>query len=31
VVVTAVHPKITFLEQVDRAELPSDFVADIRR
>jgi phytoene dehydrogenase-like protein len=31
VVVSAVHPKITFLEQVDRAELPADFVADIRR
>jgi phytoene dehydrogenase-like protein len=31
VVVTAVHPKITFLEQLDRAELPSEFVADIRR
>jgi phytoene dehydrogenase-like protein len=31
VVVTAVHPKITFLEQVDRAELPADFVADIQR
>ncbi len=31
VVVTAVHPRITFLEQVDRAELPADFVADIRR
>jgi phytoene dehydrogenase-like protein len=31
VVVTAVHPKITFLEQLDRAELPADFVADIER
>jgi phytoene dehydrogenase-like protein len=31
VVVTAVHPKVTFLEQVDRAELPEDFVADIER
>jgi phytoene dehydrogenase-like protein len=30
-VVTAVHPKITFLEQIDRAELPADFVADIQR
>ena len=29
VVVTAVHPKITFLEQLDRAELP-DFTADPR-
>jgi hypothetical protein len=26
-VVSAVHPKLTFLEQVDRAELP-DFTAD---
>src|SRR5919109_2147766 len=31
VVVTAVHPKITFLEQVDRAELPAEFVTDIHR
>jgi phytoene dehydrogenase-like protein len=31
VVVTAVHPKITFLGQLDRAELPADFVADIER
>jgi phytoene dehydrogenase-like protein len=31
VVVTAVHPKITFLEQLDRAELPADFVADLQR
>jgi phytoene dehydrogenase-like protein len=30
-VVAATHPKITFLEQVDRAELPADFVADIER
>jgi phytoene dehydrogenase-like protein len=29
VVVTAIHPKITFLEQIDRAELPGDFVDDI--
>ena len=29
VVVTAVHPKITFLEQLDRAELPAGFVNDI--
>ena len=27
VVVAATHPKITFLEQIDRAELPADFVA----
>src|SRR4029450_5827599 len=31
VVVAATHPKITFLEQVDRAALPADFVADIER
>jgi phytoene dehydrogenase-like protein len=31
VVVSAVHPKLTFLEQVDRAELPDDFVADLER
>ncbi len=30
VVVTAIHPKITFLEQLDASELPTDFVADIR-
>ena len=30
VVVAATHPKITFLEQVDRTELPDDFVADIQ-
>ncbi|MEX0990227.1 MAG: NAD(P)/FAD-dependent oxidoreductase [Actinomycetota bacterium] len=29
VVVTACHPKITFLQQLDREELPSDFVHDI--
>ncbi len=29
VVVTAIHPKITFLQQIDRADLPADFVADI--
>jgi phytoene dehydrogenase-like protein len=29
VVVTAIHPKITFLRQIDRSELPEDFVADI--
>ena len=28
-VVTAIHPKITFLEQLDRSELPADFVDDI--
>jgi phytoene dehydrogenase-like protein len=28
-VVTAVHPKITFLEHLDRTELPEAFVADI--
>jgi phytoene dehydrogenase-like protein len=30
-VVAATHPRITFLEQVDRAELPAEFVADIQR
>jgi phytoene dehydrogenase-like protein len=30
-VVTAVHPKITFLGQLDRRDLPGDFVADIER
>jgi phytoene dehydrogenase-like protein len=29
VVVTACHPKITFLRQVDRVELPPEFVDDI--
>jgi phytoene dehydrogenase-like protein len=29
IVVTAVHPGITFLQQLDRAELPAEFVADI--
>jgi phytoene dehydrogenase-like protein len=28
-VVTAIHPKITFLEQIDRVDLPADFVDDI--
>ncbi|MGH2693623.1 MAG: phytoene desaturase family protein [Actinomycetota bacterium] len=28
-VVTAIHPKITFLEHLDRDELPEDFVDDI--
>ncbi|MFC6084480.1 phytoene desaturase family protein [Sphaerisporangium aureirubrum] len=31
VVVAATHPRITFLEQVERAELPDDFVTDIER
>jgi phytoene dehydrogenase-like protein len=30
-VVTAVHPKIAFLEHLDRADLPEDFVRDIER
>ena len=30
VVVTACHPKITFLEQIDASELPEPFVSDIR-
>jgi phytoene dehydrogenase-like protein len=29
VIVTAIHPKITFLQQIDRSELPAEFVADI--
>jgi phytoene dehydrogenase-like protein len=29
VIVTACHPQITFLKQIDRAELPDDFVQDI--
>ena len=29
VLVTAIHPKITFLQQIDRKELPPDFVRDI--
>jgi phytoene dehydrogenase-like protein len=29
ILVTAIHPKITFLEQIDRKELPPDFVRDI--
>jgi phytoene dehydrogenase-like protein len=28
-VVTAVHPRITFLQQLDRSELPASFVSDI--
>jgi phytoene dehydrogenase-like protein len=30
-VVAATHPRITFLEHVDRAELPEEFVTDIER
>jgi phytoene dehydrogenase-like protein len=30
-IVTTVHPKITFLDQIDRHELPPDFVQDIER
>ncbi|HEX2050290.1 MAG TPA: NAD(P)/FAD-dependent oxidoreductase [Actinomycetota bacterium] len=30
-VVTAVHPKIAFLEHLDRSELPDDFVRDVER
>jgi phytoene dehydrogenase-like protein len=29
VVVTACHPKVTFLQQLDRQELPAEFVRDI--
>jgi phytoene dehydrogenase-like protein len=28
-VVTAIHPKITFLEQIERSQLPTTFVEDI--
>jgi phytoene dehydrogenase-like protein len=31
VVVTAIHPKISFLDLIDRHELPADFVWDIER
>ena len=31
VVIAATHPKITFLDQLDRSELPADFVDDIER
>jgi len=31
VVVTAIHPTITFLRQIERKELPDDFVHDIER
>jgi phytoene dehydrogenase-like protein len=30
-IVTTVHPKITFLDQIDKHELPADFVQDIER
>src|SRR5262245_59066559 len=30
-IVTTIHPKITFLDQIDRGELPADFVQDIER
>jgi len=28
-VITAIHPKITFLQQLERSELPTEFVTDI--
>ena len=31
VVVAATHPQLTFLRHIDAAELPADFVADLRR
>src|SRR5205807_10353267 len=31
VVVTAVHPKITFLQQIERRDLPGEFVEDFER
>ncbi len=31
IVVTATHPKIAFLQHLDRSELPDDFVTDIER
>jgi len=31
IVIAATHPQITFLQQIDRAELPSDFVRDLER
>jgi phytoene dehydrogenase-like protein len=31
VVVTAIHPKITFLQQIGRTDLPDDFVQDMER
>ena len=30
IVITACHPKITFLDQIDRSELPPEFVHDIK-
>ena len=30
-IVTTIHPKITFLDQIDKHELPADFVRDIER
>ncbi|MBV8949413.1 MAG: NAD(P)/FAD-dependent oxidoreductase, partial [Actinobacteria bacterium] len=31
VVISATHPKLTFLEHIDRRDLPDDFVRDIER
>ena len=31
VIVTTIHPKITFLKLIDRSELPTDFVVDMER
>jgi phytoene dehydrogenase-like protein len=31
IVVAATHPKVTFLHQIERGELPGDFVTDIER
>jgi len=31
VVIAATHPQITFLQQLDAADLPADFVQDLRR
>ncbi len=31
IVVSACHPQITFLRQIDRSQLPADFVGDIER
>jgi phytoene dehydrogenase-like protein len=31
VVVAATHPKLTFLRQIERSQLPADFVTDIER
>jgi phytoene dehydrogenase-like protein len=30
-IVTTIHPKIAFLDLLDRGELPADFVGDIER